>query len=78
MMRYGFNFGFRSEAQEHLIIFFEQSAAAGRRVQEVVGHDAAAFFDALMEVDSVSAEDRRQVLNREILGYFQQRGKDDV
>ena len=75
MMRYGFNFGFSSEAQEHLIIFFEQSAAAGRRVQEVVGHDAAAFFDALMEVDSVPAEDRRQVLNREILEHFSKGGK---
>lgn len=67
---YGYNFGFCCVTQSDLIELFEENAAAGRPVLEVVGNDVAAFCDELIHVNEADIENAREKLNREILEHF--------
>lgn len=70
IQHYGYQFGFCFVTQSDLLELFEDSAAAGRTVTEVIGHDAAAFCDELMCASQTQTENARETLNREIAAHF--------
>jgi DNA-binding ferritin-like protein (Dps family) len=51
-----------------LLVLFEMGAAEGRHVLEITGEDVAAFCDELLRNARTSTQDRRDALNREIVG----------
>lgn len=70
ILGYGYNFGFCCITQSDLLELFEESAAAGRKVAEVIGKDTAAFCDELMRASVPDAQSAREKLNRDILEHF--------
>lgn len=55
------------ELHGNLLELFEAGAAEGRTVLEITGRDVAAFCDALLRGVRTWTEDRRRILNREVL-----------
>lgn len=53
-----------------LVELFEDSAAHGKSVVEIVGNDVAAFCDELVLASSIKNPTTREKLNKEILDYF--------
>lgn len=76
ILNYGYQFGFCCITQSDLLELFEEHAAAGRPVLEVVGNDVAAFCDDLIRVRQSETESARETLNREILEHFQKEGSE--
>jgi DNA-binding ferritin-like protein (Dps family) len=74
LLNYGYHFGFCSLSQSDLLDFFEQNAATGRSALEIIGHDAAAFYEELMRTNGSQSAKRKEQFNREILEYFERKG----
>lgn len=70
ILNYGYNFGFCCITQSDLLELFEESAAAGRPVLDVVGSDVAFFCDELIRASAAETENAREKLNREVLEHF--------
>lgn len=75
IMNYGYQFGFCCMTQSDLLELFEESAAAGRPVSDIVGNDVAAFCDELIRVSGIPQESAGAKLNREIAEYFKGKEK---
>lgn len=75
ILNYGYNFGFCCLTQSDLLVLFEERAAAGRPVREIVGGDVAAFCDELICAASTRQDDAREQLNREIAAHFHREEK---
>lgn len=75
ILNYGYNFGFCCLTQSDLLELFEENAAAGRRVTDVVGSDVAAFCDELIHASATQQNDARIKLNREIAEHFHREEK---
>lgn len=63
--------------QSDLLELFETSAADGRHVLEVTGKDVAAFCDELLRNAKTYADNRREVLNRDIMKKLGNRDPND-
>lgn len=75
ILNYGYNFGFCFITQSELLEMFEENAAAGRPVGEIVGNDVAAFCDELIHASTIHGEGAGEKLNREIAEYFHREEK---
>ena len=74
LMNYSYNFDFGNSLQRTLLELFEESAADGRLLRDVVGKDAAAFCDGLMRVNEVQQASLKKQMNREIAEHFHRNG----
>lgn len=74
ILNYGYKFGFCCVTQSDLLELFEESAASGRPVLDVVGSDVAAFCDELIRASAAETADARMMLNREIAEHFHGKG----
>lgn len=70
IMSYAYTTGSYGLFQCGLLDFFEECAADGRTVQEIVGTDTASFCDELTRTVEPQNTDIREQLNREILAHF--------
>ncbi len=59
----------------NLVELFEESAAEGKGVLEVIGSDVSKFVDEYMNAYSSDSETIRQKINREIKQHFGKEGK---
>ncbi len=59
--------------QSDLLELFEESAAAGRKVTDIVGSDVAAFCDELIHASAADIKGVREKLNQEILNLLTER-----
>lgn len=75
ILNYGYNYGFCCVTQSDLLELFEESAAAGRLLPDVIGPDTAAFCDALIRANTADAGGARERLNREIAAHFHREGR---
>lgn len=74
LLNYSYNFDFGKSLPTTLLELFEESAAAGRPVLEVVGKDAAGLCDGLMRVNEVQEDNLKKQMNREIAEHFHRNG----
>ena len=74
LMNYSYNFDCGNSLQSTLLELFEESAADGRPVREVVGKDTAAFCDGLMRVNAVQQVSLKKQMNQEIAEHFHRNG----
>lgn len=70
ILHYCYHFSCTMSMLTGLLELFEESAAAGTPVLDVVGSDVAAFCDGLMAANGADPTDARETLNREILAHF--------
>lgn len=75
ILHYSYHFDFCYVTQSDLLELFEEHAAAGRTVTDLVGSDVAAFCDELIRASAVESRGAREALNREILEHVQQGGQ---
>lgn len=60
---------------EELLELFEQSAADGKRVLDVVGNDVGQFCDDFMSANGGCSNELREKINNEILEHFKKEGR---
>lgn len=75
IQRYLYNFGAEMVVLTQLAELFEESAAQGKPVLDVIGSDVAAFCDELIQACAKSDETAKERLNQEIFDHFHREGK---
>jgi DNA-binding ferritin-like protein (Dps family) len=59
----------------NLVDFFEENAAEGRPVLDVIGSDISAFSDEFMRASAASTENPQEKLNKEIKENLNKKGQ---
>lgn len=73
IQQYMYNFDtidYGSTMFHDLLELFEESAAEGKAVLDVVGEDVASFCDELILATNMKAKSSKEKLNQEIYDYF--------
>lgn len=75
IQHYFYNFSVDMSMLSDLLEMFEESAAEGKSVIDVIGSDVADFCDELLRVSTKHTKTSREKLNEEIQRYFHKEDK---